>query len=161
MKHILLLLILSAPVMAQDFIHEGMRGYDATTKPITPPAPLQSATATFTFTRKSDAANQQAADRKLAAYLAAYAESKGKSGMCEVGNNGACRRNQQNEIVYDLSLVSAAIEAILTSEIDGAARERFKAAKLDDARKKADEDFDKEEKPTKTAAPRSVPRRRQ
>lgn len=175
MKNVfLLLLILSAPAMAQDGTYEGLPVYDTTIKPTFLPIRLpvlgglnhipvvvviQPFTATFTFTRRLDGSNQQEADRKLAAYLAAYAEAKGKSGLCVVAGDGACL-SVDGAIIYDLAKVSAAIEAILTKEIDDAARDRFKGPKLEEARRKADEDFDKEEKPAKAViAPRSTRRR--
>lgn len=176
MKYVLLLLlILSAPALAQDGTYEGLPVYDTTIKPTPLPIRLlvlgglnhipvvvviQPFTATFTFTRRLDGSNQQEADRKLAAYLAAYAEAKGKSGMCVVADDGACLR-VDGAIVYDLVKVAAAVEAILTAEIDGAAKARFVGPKLEAAKVLAESDFDKEEKPTKTVvAPRSVPRRR-
>ncbi len=166
MKHlsflVLILTIISIIVLAQDGTYEGRPVYDATVN-ASNRVPAQIATATFTFTRKFDAPNQQLADRKLATYLAAYAEAKGKSGLCVVAADGACL-SENDAIVYDLAKVQDALEQILTAEIDGAARERFKAAKVEAARKQAERDFDeKEEKPGKVVQPRSapfVPRRR-
>jgi len=164
MKHILLLLILSVPVLAQDGTYEGFPVYDATTKravrlPVAGKLPSlitptgQAFTATFTFTRGFDGSTQDAADRKLASYLAPYAESKGKSGLCVVAPSGACL-SENGTIVYDLGKVIVAVEEILTTEIDAAVKARFIGPRLDAAREAAEDDFDREEKPRKTATVR-------
>lgn len=160
MKKPIMLSILFAMISlmpsAQDGTYEGRPVYDATA--YVPAASVaQNATATFTFTRRVTARTQQEADRKLAAYLAPWAEFKNKSGLCVVVND-ACLE-QGGQVVYDLQKVAAAIEAILEDEISAAVKARFLEPKLRDARVKAEQDFDKEEKPEKAAAPRSTPRR--
>lgn len=109
----------------------------------------QQQTATFRFVQKMSADTQRAADRKLAAYLAPFAESRGYSGLCEI-SNGACAKNAKGETIYDLALVSAAIENIFETDITTAARARLRATKQDEAAVAAETEFAASEKPVKT-----------
>lgn len=154
MKKLVLLFIfalLPLTTLAQDGVYEGHPVYDArpnywlagTLTTLTTQDPV----ATFTFTRKISAPTQQEADRKLAAWLGAWAESKGKSGLCVVVN-GACLE-QNGQIVYDLEKVTAAVEAILEAEISAVAKARFFEPKLKAAKAQAEADFLKQPQPDK------------
>ena len=109
----------------------------------------QRQTATFRFTQRFAADTQQAADRKLAAYLAPYVESRGRIDLCEKEVDGTCKKNAKGEIIYDLSIVSVQLGAIFEQDIATAAKERLRANRLTAASVQADADFESQEKPTK------------
>lgn len=109
----------------------------------------QQQTATFRFTQRFAADTQQAADRKLAAHLAPYVESRGRIDLCEKEVDGTCKKNAKGEIIYDLAVVSAQLGAIFEQDIATAAKERLRANRLTAASVQADADFEAQEKPTK------------
>lgn len=110
---------------------------------------VQSQTATYRFVRKFTDTTQNAADRKLAAYLAPYIEQRGRQDLCEKNPDLTCKKNGKGEVIYDLGIVSAALEDILDRDIDGAAKERLKQQRIEAARTAAETEHGQQEKPVK------------
>ncbi len=116
----------------------------------------QKEAANFQLVWKITGATQAEADQKLARHFAPFVEAEGfADGLCLKNPDGTCQKDEQGAVLYDLGKVSETLEQIIRTKIDTAAKSRFVAGELEKARRKAEEDSDKKEKPTKTAATRS------
>ncbi len=119
---------------------------------------VQQATSSFSVSWKFKGATQEESDQKLANYLAAYAKAKGRgdSTLCKLAN-GDCLKDAKGATVYDLALVTEAIEAIIQAEAEEANKTSAVQSAVEAARIKAEDDFNKGEKPDRKAAATKPP----
>lgn len=116
----------------------------------------QKENASFQIVWKITGSTQAEAEQKLARHFAPFVEAEGfAADLCLQNPDRTCQKDDRGEVLYDLTKVSETLEQILRSKIDTAAKSRFVAGEVEKARRKAEEDSDKKEKPTKAASIRT------